>query len=428
MSVTINWSFTNYSDVESVLICRSEVLNSEKAFEDSLNGITQTSFPDIVGSLITSDLTEGLQSFTDSSTLTPSTTYYYCVAAKGLGSDGLFKVGPTSADASSAQVTGSADGSSSVSVVTTAAESGGGGPDTTAPQTPTGVVAVAGDGEVTISWNANSETDLAGYNVYKSETSGTGYNQITTSTQTSSSHTGLRDSSVTNGTQYFYKISAEDTTGNESAFSSEVSATPQAAGGGGGGGAGSDPNILVGYAFADLLGSYKALYGDMPPTEAGESYPGINFYNDVFADPAQLDLVNLYYNSESILLNYIEGQLTSNQYITTYGYINDVPLFGSTEVANLSNRQTFVKRHLLNKGYAATTVQKDQAAKRLYSYFSGGMTEYQAIAYFLYNLGTEPIGDNNSTYIVYTSPQIATYRDTANAIGVEANAPWSDPN
>ena len=427
MSVTINWSFTNYSDVESVLICRSEVLDSEKAFEDSLNGITQTSFPDIIGSAITSDLTEGLQSFTDLSPLTPSTTYYYCVAAKGLDSDGLFKVGPTSADASSSPVTGSADGSSSVSVVTTAAESGGGGADTTAPQTPTGLVAVAGDGEVTISWNANSETDLAGYNVYKSQTSGSGYNQITTPTQTSSSHTGLRDSSVTNGTQYFYKISAEDTTGNVSDYSSEVSATPQAAGGGGGGGAGSDPNILVGYAFADLLGSYKALYGDMPPTEAGESYPGINFYNDVFADPAQLDLVNLYYNSESILLTYIEVQLTSNQYITTYGAINDVPLFGSTERANYENRIIFVKRHLLNKGYGATTYQKDQAAKKLYSYFRDGMTEYQAIAYFLYNLGTEPVGDNNTTYIVYTSPQIETYRTTANNIGVEANAPWSSP-
>lgn len=429
MSATIYWIFTNYSDVESVLICRSEVLNSEKTFEDSLNGITQTSFPDIVGSLITSDLTEGLQSFTDSSNLTPSTTYYYCVAAKGLGSDALFKVGPTSADASSAPVTGSADGSSSVAVVTTAAESGGGGADTTAPQTPTGFVAVAGDGEVTISWNANSETDLAGYNVYKSQNSGTGYNRITTPTQTSSSHTGLRDSSVTNGTQYFYKISAQDTTGNVSNFSIEVSATPQAAGGGGGSGSGSgsDPNILVGYAFADLLGSYKALYGDMPPTETGETYPGINFYNNVFADPAQLDLVNLYFNSESILLNYIEGQLTSNQYINTYGYVNDVPLFGSTEVANLSNRKTFVKRHLLNKGYAATTVQKDQAAKRLYSYFSGGMTEYQAIAYFLYNLGTEPIGDNNTTYIIFTSPQIETYRTTANDIGVAADAPWSDP-
>jgi len=240
MSVTINWSFTNYSDVEAVLMCRSEVLNSEKAFEDSLNGITQTSFPDIIGSAITSDLTEGLQSFTDLSPLTPSTTYYYCVAAKGLGSDGLFKVGPTSADASSAQVTGSADGGSSVSVVTTAAESGGGGADTTAPQTPTGLFAAADDGEVVISWNANSETDLARYNVYRSETSGSGHTLLT---QTSSSNDELRDSSVTNGTQYFYKIRAEDTTGNVSDYSSEVSATPQAAGGGGGSGsgAGSDP-------------------------------------------------------------------------------------------------------------------------------------------------------------------------------------------
>ena len=433
MSVTINWSFTNYSDVESVLICRSEVLDSEKAFEDSLNGITQTSFPDIVGSLITSDLTEGLQSFTDSSTLTPSTTYYYCVAAKGLGSDALFKVGPTSADASSAPVTGSADGSSSVAVVTTAAESGGGGADTTAPQTPTGFVAVAGDGEVTISWNANSETDLAGYNVYKSETSGTGYNQITTSTQTSSSHTGLRDSSVTNGTQYFYKISAEDTTGNESAFSSEVSATPQAAGGGGGGGAGSDPNILVGYAFADLLGVYETLYGDMPPTEAGETYPGINFYNDVFADPAQLDLVNLYYNSESILLNYIEGQLTSNKYITTNGHIPELKLFDTTDpVSAYYSRKSLVDRHYKHKyGVAATNTQKEQGSRRLTSLYDGGnKTDYEAVANYLYLFATDNSEVSDVGYIQYApaATDMDTYRTTANAIGVEANAPWSDPN
>lgn len=423
MSVTINWNFTNYSDVDSVILCRSEVLNSEKAFEDSLNGITQGNFPDIVGSMSTSGLTEGVQSFTDSATLSPSTSYYYCVAAKGLGSDGLFKVGSTSSDASTTQVTNSGDGNSSVAVVTTAAESGG--VDTTAPQTPTGLVAAAGDGEVNLSWDANSETDLAGYSVYRSTTSGGSYTQLTTPLQTTSDYTGLRNSSIANGTQYFYVITAVDTTGNESGYSLEVSVTPQASGAGSG--AGSAPNYLVGHAFADLLGSYKVLYGDMPPTESGESYPGINFYTDVFV--TQLDLVNSYPTSESILRGYIKGQLTSNEYYNTYGDIDAVPLFGSTEVANLNNRKSFVNRHLLKKGYAATSVQTDQAALRLWSYYSNdGMAEHDAIAYFLYNLATEPIGDGNSTYIVYTSPQIDTYRDTANDIGVAADAPWSDPN
>ena len=431
MSVTINWSFTNYSDVEAVLMCRSEVLNSEKAFEDSLNGITQTSFPDIIGSAITSDLTEGLQSFTDLSPLTPSTTYYYCVAAKGLGSDGLFKVGPTSADASSSPVTGSADGGSSVSVVTTAAESGGGGADTTAPQTPTGLFAAAGDGEVIISWNANSETDLAGYNVYRSETSGIGHTLLT---PTSSSSDELRDSSVTNGTPYFYKISAEDTTGNESAFSSEVSATPQAAGGGGGSGggagAGSAPNIQVTFAFAYLLGAYETLYGEMPPLESGETHSGINFYNDVF--DTQLDLVNSWSNKQSIIIDYIASELLTDKYVNTNGHIPHLNLFSTTVPRDAYlRRKSFVNMHYIHKyGVAAATYQQDQGNQRLTDLYDGGTkTDYQAVANYLYLFATDTDDETVNGYVrnAPAAADMATYITTANDIGVAAGAPWSSP-
>jgi len=55
--------------------------------------------------------------------------------------------------------------------------------DTTPPATPTGLVATAalGDTEVTLDWNDNSESDLWGYNVYRSTDSGgspTPYSQI----------------------------------------------------------------------------------------------------------------------------------------------------------------------------------------------------------------------------------------------------------
>ena len=428
MSVTINWSFTNYSDVEAVLMCRSEVLNSEKAFEDSLNGITQTSFPDIIGSAITSDLTEGLQSFTDLSPLTPSTTYYYCVAAKGLGSDGLFKVGPTSADASSSPVTGSADGGSSVSVVTTAAESGGGGADTTAPQTPTGLFAAAGNGEVVISWNANSETDLAGYNVYRSETSGSGHTLLT---QTSSSNDGLRDSSVTNGTQYFYKISAEDTTGNESAFSSEVSATPQAAGGGGGSGsgAGSDPNIQVTFAFAYLLGAYDTLYGEMPPQASGETHPGITFYNDVFV--GELDLVNSWSNKQSIIIDYIASELLTDKYVNTIGHLPHLDLFSTTDPRDAYlRRKSFVNEHYIHKyGVAAAAYQQDQGNGRLTALYDDGNNDYQAVANYLYLFATDTDDETVNGYVrnAPAAADMATYITTANDIGVAAGAPWSSP-
>ena len=51
---------------------------------------------------------------------------------------------------------------------TWAAGYGFGQPDTTPPAAPTGLTATPGSGSVTLSWAANSETDLAGYNVFRS--------------------------------------------------------------------------------------------------------------------------------------------------------------------------------------------------------------------------------------------------------------------
>lgn len=120
MSVKINWTFTNYSDVGSVVICRSKVLNNEKNFEDALNGIANVAnYPTILTTIDTSGLTSGtLQSYTDIQALDYSTTYYYCVAAKGTGSNGVYKVG-TGANASTVIVTHSGDNNSSVAAFTT---------------------------------------------------------------------------------------------------------------------------------------------------------------------------------------------------------------------------------------------------------------------------------------------------------------------
>ncbi|AQT68750.1 Alpha-amylase/pullulanase [Anaerohalosphaera lusitana] len=96
--------------------------------------------------------------------------------------------------------------------------------DTTPPAAPTGLTATPGDATVTLDWDDNSETDLASYNVYRSTTSGTGYAILAQGLPTSD----YTDNSVSNGTTYYYVATAVDTSNNKSAYSSQVSATPQA--------------------------------------------------------------------------------------------------------------------------------------------------------------------------------------------------------
>jgi subtilisin family serine protease len=110
--------------------------------------------------------------------------------------------------------------------------SSGGGEDTTAPAAPTGLTATGGDASVTLDWADNTESDLAGYNVYRSTTSEGPYTKINGSTVVSSS--SYVDTGLSNGTTYYYVVRAVDTSTNESGNSNQASATPQGSGGGGG--------------------------------------------------------------------------------------------------------------------------------------------------------------------------------------------------
>lgn len=97
---------------------------------------------------------------------------------------------------------------------------------TSAPASPSGLKAVAGDTKVTLSWTANTETDLAGYNVYRSAFSGSGYTKVNTGGLVSKATTSYIDTGLTNGTTYYYVITAVNSSSLESSYSSQVSATP----------------------------------------------------------------------------------------------------------------------------------------------------------------------------------------------------------
>ncbi len=126
------------------------------------------------------------------------------------------------------------------------------------PAMPTGLQATAGNAQVVLSWNASA--GATSYNVLRSATSGGPYTTVATPTGTNYTDTGL-----TNGTTYYYVVSASNAAGT-SANSSQVSATPQAS-------VTPDVTITVNPAATHAISPY--IYG-------------LNFYSGVTGAPSLL--------------------------------------------------------------------------------------------------------------------------------------------
>ncbi len=174
--VTISWdavsgatSYNIYWAIESGV--------SKDTYDGNIEDITSTSYTHTV--------------------LTSGTTYYYVITAENSY--------------------GESDDSSEVSATPNAAG--------TAPSAPTSVIATAGDGQITISWD--SVSGATSYDIYWATYSGVSkadYEGIISNATSPYTHTGL-----TNGTTYYYVVTAENSYG-ESDDSSEVSATPSGTG------------------------------------------------------------------------------------------------------------------------------------------------------------------------------------------------------
>ena len=87
---------------------------------------------------------------------------------------------------------------------------------------PTGAAATSGNAAATVSWSAFPSA--ASYNLYRATTPGTEGGTVYQTGLASASYT---DNSLTNGTTYYYKVSAVTASG-ESAQSDEVSTVPNA--------------------------------------------------------------------------------------------------------------------------------------------------------------------------------------------------------
>jgi hypothetical protein len=98
--------------------------------------------------------------------------------------------------------------------------------DTTAPATPQALTATSGDRAVDLDWADVTASDLAGYRVYMATAADGPWTLLTAEPVASSAY---RAEGLTNGTEYFFRVTAVDTAGNESPPSEVTSATPTAA-------------------------------------------------------------------------------------------------------------------------------------------------------------------------------------------------------
>jgi len=95
-------------------------------------------------------------------------------------------------------------------------------PDITAPSAPTALTAIGKDKAIDLSWKKNLESDVKVYRIY----GGTSANPITKIDSVNYTDTTKTITNLTNGTTYYYRITAVDSTGNESVYSNEVNITP----------------------------------------------------------------------------------------------------------------------------------------------------------------------------------------------------------
>ena len=89
------------------------------------------------------------------------------------------------------------------------------------PGAPVNLVATPNAVSIRLDWTANTETDVAGYTIFRSDSADGIYNTIARNVKT----TSFVDNTTTENKPYFYSIKAVDNSLNRSAYSNQVTAT-----------------------------------------------------------------------------------------------------------------------------------------------------------------------------------------------------------
>ncbi len=150
----------------------------------------------------------------------------------------------------------------------------------TVPGAPTSLVATAGNTQATLTWIApasNGGAAITNYKVYRSTTLGAGTPLSTGGCSALTNVLTCTDIGLTNGTTYYYKVSAVNSVG-ESILSDEASATPALNrifvtntlyNGNLGGLAGADSKCAASATAASLTGTWKAWLSDSVTSASG---------------------------------------------------------------------------------------------------------------------------------------------------------------
>lgn len=212
------------------------------------------------------------------------------------------------------------------------------------PLTPMGLTASPGNNSISLDWDDN-EIEPTSYIVYRSATSGSGYSEIASGILTSA----YTDNTVSNGTPYYYVVTALGPIGDESDTSNEASTTPQV------------PIRYMENLDRGVVAVYKG---------GSQVYVGWRMFG---TDPANIGF-NVYRNGTKINSSPITG---STNYLDTGGSASSIyrvaPVIDSVEQELSSPASTW---SYYEDGYGGKTSYHDIPLQKPANDFAKDGTEY----------------------------------------------------